>query len=474
MHLISRICRILPVGIALAMLSTSVPVLALGGEQKVEFDQFIKNIREEKRLDQIGYLIFAKITPSRTSEDRILAAAGSYFYASDEGYLAHVNYVRLDRMKKSGIETQIIDKKRLDDEQESWYIVWTENSAQEQKVKALFEPLYQNEHTMIIRIRPEDRERLIAARVRFSQIDESLLPTRVPAMPKPCEFRTVDPAIASLLEFVKADEMKADVQTLQDLKSRAVGQPGNVTAVKWLVEQYGKIPNLTVTTPTFQSGANNLQNVLAEQKGTVDPKTIIVVCGHFDSTVSSGNMSYAPGADDNGTGAIGVLTIARALAGKKLPYTVLYAEMNAEEIGLYGSKAVAKTLAGTAGVTIKAVFNMDMLADKDDNEVAVIGNTRSNWLIDAFKDAALAYTGLKSNTLYDSKIWYSDHSSFWNIGASAICTIEGYPDMTPYYHTTNDLVVNIAPSMMQKIVRGNLATLLIMNPLPAKIAAKER
>ncbi|MFZ2958418.1 MAG: M20/M25/M40 family metallo-hydrolase [Candidatus Ozemobacteraceae bacterium] len=472
MRFVSCIGRGLAAGLAFALLSTASPALALGGEAKVEFDQFIKNIREEKRIDQIGYLVLAKIKPSRASEDRIFSVAGTYFYASDEGYLTHVNYVRLERMKKLGIETEIIDKKRLDDEKEKWYLVWTETPDEVKTVKSSFEPLYQQENTMVIRVRPEEYPQLLAARVRFSQIDETQLPTRVPPQFKAEKFKAVDPAVAQLLEIVKADEMKADVQTLQDFTSRAVGQPGNPTAAKWLAEQFSKLPDLTVTTPSFKSGSAELQNVLAEQKGTSDPKTIFIVCGHFDSTVSSGDRKVAPGADDNGTGAAGVLAIARALAGKQLPYTVLYCEMNAEEIGLVGSKAVAKALSGTTDLKIKACFNMDMIADKDDNEVAVIGNTRSNWLIDAFKDTALAYTGLKSKTLYDSKIWYSDHSSFWNIGASAILTIEGYPEMTPNYHTVRDLVVNLNPMFMERITRSNLATLLTLNPLPAKVTKK--
>ena len=121
-------------------------------------------------------------------------------------------------------------------------------------------------------------------------------------------------------------------------------------------------------------------------------------------------------------------------------------------------------MAGTAGLQIKAVLDMDMIADKDDNEVVAIGNTRSNWLIDVFKDAALAYTGLKTKPLYNSNVWQSDHSSFWNIGASAILTAEGYPEMSAYYHSVNDLVKNFDPNLMERVARANLAALLTMNP----------
>ena len=120
-------------------------------------------------------------------------------------------------------------------------------------------------------------------------------------------------------------------------------------------------------------------------------------------------------------------------------------------------------MAATEGLKIKAVLNMDMIADRDDNQVAVIGNSKSNWLIDVFKDVAKLYTGIESKPLYDSDIWYSDHSSFWNIGASAILTIEGYPEMSAHYHKPTDLVANLDPALMERIARSNLATLLTLD-----------
>ena len=169
----------------------------------------------------------------------------------------------------------------------------------------------------------------------------------------------------------------------------------------------------------------------------------------------------------------GLLHIARVAAGLSLPYTVIYAGMNVEELGLHGSKAFARQLSTTPGTKILAALDLDMIADKDDNLAVAIGNTRSNWLIDVFKDAALAYTGLTCKCLYDSDVWGSDHSSFWNIGASAILTSEGYPDFSPHYHKPTDLVKNLSPEMMEKIARSNLATLLTLcRPQAVALAAR--
>ncbi|HOY67473.1 MAG TPA: M28 family metallopeptidase [Candidatus Ozemobacteraceae bacterium] len=449
--------------VVFTLIALTIPAFALSGDVKADFDEFVRNIREEKRIDQIGYLVLAKLAPSRLSEEQMLRTAGKFFYSSSEGYLTHVNFVRLERLRKANVKYSILDKKRLDDRSENWYMVWVETPAQEARLRSEFEPLFTHDKTFIIRVRPEDEELLNALELRYSVLDETLVPLRVPVWPSRVKAPKFDPAIADQLTGITVSEMVTTVETLENFKSRHVKQPGNAAAVKWLAEQFDAIDGLEVTTPEFNTSSGKLQNVVAIQKGTEDPNTVFVVCGHMDSTVSNYNFAVAPGADDNGTGAAGVLHVARVAGKLPLPYTVIYAAFNAEEAGLLGSKALAKTLAAQNGIQFKAVLNMDMIADRDDNEVAVIGNTRSNWLIDVFKDTALAYTGLKSKTLYDSNIWYSDHSSFWNIGASAILTIEGYPEMSKHYHKASDLVANLEPTLMEKIARSQLAVLLTLN-----------
>ncbi|MBF0408863.1 MAG: Zn-dependent exopeptidase M28 [Candidatus Riflebacteria bacterium] len=440
---------------------------ALSGEPQKEFDEFIRNIREENRIDRIGYLILISLSPEKSNDDRVLSLAGKYFYSSEEGYLAHVDYTRLQDFINAGIQIKVIDKKRLDNNREAWYMLWVENEALERNIKLRFEPIYQIEKTTIVRMKVSDEKHLNPQGVKYQIIDEELLPLRTSVSGKPVKIKIPDPEIEKLVPMIKADSLASTVQKLQDFKSRYVKEAGNKAAVEWLVSEFAKIPGLTQATATFSTSSyGNLSNVVFEKTGTREPKTVYVVCGHLDSTVSSYKKADAPGADDNASGMAGVLEIARVLSKKELPFTVIFAGMNAEEIGLVGSKALAKALTNNSGITIKAALNMDMIADVDDNQVALIGNTASNWLIDVVKDAGKLYAGLDSKPFYNSKIWYSDHSSFWNVGVPAILSIEGNPEMSKYYHSAGDKLENMAPSLMEKITRANLAALLTLNPIP--------
>ncbi|RCK81671.1 MAG: Leucine aminopeptidase-related protein [Candidatus Ozemobacter sibiricus] len=455
--------------LAIGFLALPLAGLALSGEPKAEFDEFVRTLREDRRLDRIGYVVEVKLPLSKANETKIFAYAGKYFYASPDGYLTHVNHARLDRMQKAKLDVRIIDKKRLDDAREAWYLVWVGNEAEDRVLRDRFEPLFAHSHTRLIRIRPEDEDYLQFHGLRYSLVEEELLPLKTPPMTFKSPRIDLDPKIAELLPLITKEDMAATVKRLEDCVSRQVRAKGNAEAVEWLAAQFQQMPGLEVSTPTFSYSTKPLSNVVAIQKGVKDPSIVFVVIGHLDSTVGwSSSGGQAPGADDNGSGAAGVLHIASVASTLALPYTVIYCCANAEEVGLVGSKALARQLAAASGQTVKAVLNLDMIADRDDNQVAVIGNTRSNWLIDVFKDVARLYTGLESKCLYNSDIWYSDHSSFWNIGVPAILTIEGYPEMSPHYHKVTDTVANLSPALMERVARANLATLLTLNAEPRR------
>ena len=83
------------------------------------------------------------------------------------------------------------------------------------------------------------------------------------------------------------------------------------------------------------SGTTQVNNVIAEIKGSELPDEWIIIGGHFDS------WDFGTGAEDNGTGASSVLEIARSFAalGKAPKRSVRFALWGGEEEGLLGSYA---------------------------------------------------------------------------------------------------------------------------------------
>jgi Zn-dependent M28 family amino/carboxypeptidase len=72
-------------------------------------------------------------------------------------------------------------------------------------------------------------------------------------------------------------------------------------------------------------------NYVADQYGMNNPEEIYVVDAHYDG------VSISPGADDNGTGVVGVLEAMRILSKYSTNKTIRYALFDLEELGLVGS-----------------------------------------------------------------------------------------------------------------------------------------
>lgn len=100
------------------------------------------------------------------------------------------------------------------------------------------------------------------------------------------------------------------------------------------------------------SGPLQVNNVIAELKGTDRPDEWILVGAHLDS------WDYGTGAQDNGTGAASVLEVARVLAAAHPRRSVRFALWGGEEQGLFGSTAYARAHAAELAKCV-AVLNTD-------------------------------------------------------------------------------------------------------------------
>ncbi|RSL99867.1 hypothetical protein CDV31_012001 [Fusarium ambrosium] len=98
-------------------------------------------------------------------------------------------------------------------------------------------------------------------------------------------------------------------------------------------------------------------NVIAETKEG-DHNNVLVVGGHSDS------VAAGPGVNDDGSGIIGVLKVAEALAKFRVKNAVRFGFWSAEEFGLLGSYHYIKSINGseTELNKIRAYLNFDMIA----------------------------------------------------------------------------------------------------------------
>ena len=223
------------------------------------------------------------------------------------------------------------------------------------------------------------------------------------------------------------------------------------------------------------------RNVVAMIEGS-DPglkDEVVIVCAHYDHDGVNGE-NVLNGADDDGSGTIGVIEIAEAYAlaaakGVRPKRSVLFAAWNSEERGLFGAWAYTQKPLLPLAKTV-AVLNMDMIgrneevpeggggtgrfrgldvqtSESNNNAVNIIGTTRSASLKQVIEKAN-AGIGLTLRLRYDNNISQlmrrSDHWPFLNMGVPAVWVHTG---LHPDYHTANDDADRINYTKMEKIGR---------------------
>ncbi len=262
----------------------------------------------------------------------------------------------------------------------------------------------------------------------------------------------------SYADAVDPARWHATVAALAAFRTRYVGTQGLADSRDYLAAQFRAI-GLQVETQEFNVGSHKAQNVVAELRGTVRPDELFIVCGHYDS-ISEQATTLAPGAEDNGSGAAGVLEIARVLAARAPQATVRFIAFSGEEEGLYGSwDYVRRAVSNGESRRIRAVINMDMIgfSRDDDLDVLLETSTVGGDLVDVLAEAAAAVTDLRVVTSFYP--FGSDHVPFLDANIPTVLTIENDWDVYRDYHTSRDAIENVRIDMGGQILRMNAAAL---------------
>ncbi len=240
------------------------------------------------------------------------------------------------------------------------------------------------------------------------------------------------------------------------------------TSERYIYEQFLAMGFTDVELDPFTFSSTTGRNIIATLPGTVTPEKIIIVGGHMDAT-SPQASSNAPGANDNGSGTAGVLTVAEILKDYTFKSTIKFIAFSGEEQGLVGSAHYASQ-AASAGDQIEAMVNLDMIAYWNNNyEVIIEGTIAFSWLMDIYDDACSEYTSLLTDPSTSSS--GSDHVPFQNEGFPAFLAIEKEWNSYPCYHQTCDTTDNNDGDFGVEITRAALATVAhLAEPLGLTIA----
>ena len=296
-----------------------------------------------------------------------------------------------------------------------------------------------------------------------------------PAAAKDKQALTANPWVQEMLARISTNTLSAAMNeltgpapTLADgsytnIRTRVTNSGRPVWRATAYMHEYFSALGYDTRYQTWTAGGYSNRNVVATLPGTTASSEIVVVCAHIDNMPSG---ATAPGADDNASGTLAVLTAAELFRDFRFERTVRFVLFTGEEQGLYGSAAHAAQ-AAAAGDDIAAVLNFDMIAWDGNADGALWINTRltSHPAYAADRAIAAVFTNVVpvygiSNFVPEivaNGVDYSDHSSFWDYGYPAILLIEDDYDFNPYYHTTNDTANSLKWAYFAQAVRAGVA-----------------
>ncbi|MEX2181245.1 MAG: M28 family peptidase [Gemmatimonadaceae bacterium] len=232
----------------------------------------------------------------------------------------------------------------------------------------------------------------------------------------------------------------------------------------------------------------HLVNVVAWLPGR-DTSRVVVIGGHFDSCICSISSldaeSDAPGADDDGSGTVAVMELARVV-GRRFPEgletSIAFVLYTGEELGLLGSTIFAGRLQ-REGKTVTAAFTDDIVGNVVADDGRVDSTSVRVFAVDslALGGSELARYVWGIGALYQPAFEVvpvfrldrlgrgGDHAPFHRQGLPALRFSERLENYKRQ-HLPTDVLEHVDFSYVAKVARLNLATVVALAAAPARPA----
>ena len=256
----------------------------------------------------------------------------------------------------------------------------------------------------------------------------------------PMQF-LVSEDLAKAIAGAKYDAVKANNKSIQIAKAEVMMD----------------VKKSTVTLPA--------SNVIGLLPGTDKKDEYVVISAHYDHVGKLNGVVY-PGADDDGSGTVGIMEIAEAFVkakaeGKGPRRSIIFLANSGEEKGLWGSEYYTDHPIYPLEKT-SVNLNIDMIGRSDPdrkpdtlNYIYVVGDDKLSSDLKIISEAQnKKYTNLQLDYKYNDpndkeRIYYrSDHYNFAKNGVPIIFYYDGM--LRPDYHKPTDTPDKINYDLMQK------------------------
>lgn len=251
--------------------------------------------------------------------------------------------------------------------------------------------------------------------------------------------------VNALIKQVDEFKIRSTINKLSSFKNRYYKSKFGVQSSMWIKDHWTSLSQhrKDARVELFNHSRWSQPTVIMTLEGKSDE--VIIIGGHADSISGyiNRNNARAPGADDNASGIAVITEVIRILMQTDYvpEKTIKFMAYSAEEVGLLGSKDVAKSYK-VNGVNVIGVMQLDMTNYKGSNVDIVLmtdfTNSEQNSFIGNLIDEYL-----KNISWGTDKCGYacSDHASWTNQGFPASMPFESKTKkMNRKIHTSRDTI----------------------------------
>lgn len=270
-----------------------------------------------------------------------------------------------------------------------------------------------------------------------------------------------DPAPGPDSDPFAIDRLSRDLATLLSWGPRSIDDPATLAKTEAFLCEHLTDEGYLPLIHRFDRNPGDC-NILAECPGADPAAPVLEIGAHFDTVAGS------PGADDNGSGVVGLLAIARHFAQRRFTGGLRFCFFGREETGQVGSGEHQRWLdrhaRPVAGCVVFEMIGYRTLAPNSQRSpfriplllwpprtgdfIAVLTDRRSRRLAKSLHQALrgqnpVAFYPLTAIGGLLKDAVRSDHAAYWRAGRPAVMLTDTANFRNPHYHRPSDTLETV-------------------------------
>jgi hypothetical protein len=271
--------------------------------------------------------------------------------------------------------------------------------------------------------------------------------------------QTFNPFYADIVDNTLEANVLSDLTAFENFGVKTVGSTALANTENWITARYQALGYTDIVLQPFTYAAGTSNNIIVTKTGTLFPNTFLIIDAHYDTI-------NGPGTNDNGTGTVLLLELARLLENVETEYSIKFIHFSGEEDGLIGSNYYVNNTVIPQNLDIKLVFNIDevggvngmtndtVVCERDLSSPAS-NNAASNAATNSLAILIELYSNLETEI---SNAFASDYVPFENNGEIITGLYES--NVSPVNHTANDNLANMDVTYAYEVIKGSLGAAL--------------